>query len=321
MCSCVSPAKRRSCRARRECESGPGVDEYQKPGDQPPGRDGNVVSSGNRRPNVPRGRIRNDRDRGMRDRALNVGAEWRGRPFAGVFLRELHGYLVTPVAWLFTVIFLVFAGALPFYLGGFFERGQADLDPFFAFHPWLYLILVPALAMRLWAEEQRSGTLELLLTLPIRPWQAVTAKFLAAWLYIGGALGLTFPMWLTVNYLGEPDNGAILAGYIGSLLLAGGFLAISECLSALTRSQVIAFILAVVTCFVLLLAGHPLVQGPLTALGMDRVADAFADLSLLAHFDAISRGVLDFGDLAYFLLTIVFWLAATVVVVDARRGG
>ncbi len=245
----------------------------------------------------------------------------RGMAFRGVFLRELHGYLITPVAWLFSVIFLLFAGALTFYLGAFFERGQADLDPFFQFHPWLYLVLVPALAMRLWAEERRSGTLELLMTLPISSWQAVLAKFLAAGVYIGCALALTFPMWLTVNYLGHPDNGIILAGYVGSFLMAGAFLAISECLSVLTRSQVIAFILALAVCFVFLLAGDSLVQQPLLALGSDRVADALADLSLLTHFRAISRGVLDLGDVAYFVLTIVFWLLANAVVLDARRGG
>jgi ABC-2 type transport system permease protein len=175
--------------------------------------------------------------------------------------------------------------------------------------------------MRLWAEERRSGTLELLLTMPIRPWQAVVAKFLAAWLYIGGALVLTFPMWLTVNYLGHPDNGVILASYIGSFLMAGAFLAISECLSVLTRSQVVAFILALAVCFLFLLAGDPMVQQPLLALGSNRVADALASLSLMAHFEAIARGVLDFGDVAYFVLTIVFWLAANVLILDARRGG
>lgn len=245
----------------------------------------------------------------------------RGMAFRGVFLRELYGYLITPVAWLFSVIFLIAAGAFTFYLGALLERGQADLDPFFRFHPWLYLVLVPALAMRLWAEERRAGTLELLLTLPIRPWQAVLAKFLAAWIYIGCALALTFPVWLTVNYLGHPDNGVILAGYIGSFLMAGAFLAISECLSAVTRSQVIAFILAVAVCFLFLLAGDPLVQDPLLALGSGWLADALADLSLMAHFQAIARGVLDFGDLAYFGLTIAFWLAANVLLLDARRGG
>lgn len=249
------------------------------------------------------------------------GQRLHGEAFAGVLLRELRGYLITPVAWLFTVIFLMLAGALTFYLGGFFERGQADLQPFFQFHPWLYLVLVPAVAMRLWAEERRSGTLELLLTLPIRPWQAVLAKFLAAWIYVGIALALTFPMWLTVDYLGNPDNGAILAGYIGSFLLAGAFLSIGECVSALTRSQVIAFILTVSICFLLLMAGYPLVQAPLQTLGWPALANALADLSLYAHFNAIARGVLDLRDLAYFVLTIAFWLTANVIVLDTKRGG
>ena len=252
--------------------------------------------------------------------SVPVDGTGRGKAFRGVFLRELHGYLITPVAWLFAVIFLLSAGAFTFYLGAFFERGQADLDPFFRFHPWLYLVLVPALAMRLWAEERRSGTLELLLTLPIRPWQAVAAKFLAAWLYIGCALALTFPMWLTVDYLGNPDNGVILAGYVGSFLLAGAFLAIGECVSAWTRSQVIAFILTVAICFLLLMAGYPLVQGPLQALGWPALADALADLSLYSHFNAISRGVLDLRDMAYFVLTIAFWLTACVIVLDTKRG-
>lgn len=255
------------------------------------------------------------------DENMFRGQRLHGSAFAGVLLRELRGYLITPVAWLFTVIFLLLAGALTFYLGGFFERGQADLQPFFQFHPWLYLVLVPAIAMRLWAEERRSGTLELLLTLPIRTWQAVLSKFLAAWIYIGIALALTFPMWLTVDYLGHPDNGVILAGYIGSFLLAGAFLAIAECLSALTRSQVIAFILSVATCFLLSMAGYPLIQGPLHALGWPALADALADLSLYAHFNAISRGVLDMRDLAYFVLTIAFWLIANVIVLDTKRRG
>ncbi len=248
------------------------------------------------------------------------GRPLRGSAFAGVLLRELRGYLITPVAWLFTVIFLLLAGALTFYLGGFFERGQADLQPFFQFHPWLYLVLVPAVAMRLWAEERRSGTLELLLTLPIRPWQAVLAKFFAAWICVGVALALTFPMWLTVVYLGSPDNGVIIAGYVGSLLLAGAFLAIGECVSALTRSQVIAFILTVAICFLLLMAGYPLVQGPLQALGWPALANGLSDLSLYVHFNAISRGVLDLRDMAYFILTIAFWLTACVIVLDTKRG-
>ncbi|MFM2287116.1 MAG: hypothetical protein RL684_259, partial [Pseudomonadota bacterium] len=176
-----------------------------------------------------------------------------------IFKRELHSYFATPVAYVFIVIFLLLSGAFTFYLGNFYERGQADLQPFFNFHPWLYLFLVPAVSMRLWAEERKSGTIELLLTLPVTMWQAVLGKFLAAWAFIGIALALTFPIWLTVNYLGSPDNGVIFASYLGSLLMAGAFLAIGSCLSASTRNQVVAFILTVVTCFLLLLAGFPLV--------------------------------------------------------------
>src|SRR5271169_2581618 len=176
-----------------------------------------------------------------------------------IFRRELAAYFTTPVAYVFIVIFLVMAGALTFFAGNFFERGQADLQPFFTFHPWLYLFLIPALSMRLWAEERKSGSIELLMTQPVLLWDAVLGKFLAAWVFTVLALALTFPLWLTVNYLGKPDNGAILAAYLGSALLAGGFLAIGSCMSALTRNQVVAFILAVVACFAFLLAGFPMV--------------------------------------------------------------
>ena len=176
-----------------------------------------------------------------------------------ILRRELASYFATPLAYVFILIFLVLANAFTFYLGDFYQRGQADLKPFFAFHPWLYLFLIPALSMRLWAEERKSGTIELLMTLPVRTWEAVLGKYLAAWLFTGVALALTFPIWITVNYLGSPDNGVIFASYLGSLLLAGGFLAVGSCMSALTRSQVVAFILGVVACFVLLLAGYPMV--------------------------------------------------------------
>ena len=173
-------------------------------------------------------------------------------PVNAVMRRELRSFFVTPMAWVFLVIFLVLAGILTFYTGDFYERGQADLQPFFAMHPWLYLILVPAVTMRMWAEEAKGGTLELLLSLPVTLWQAMLGKFLAAWLFIGLALALTFPIWLTVNYLGSPDNGVIFAGYLGSWLMAGSFVAIGACLSALTRSQVVAFVLTAVVCVLLL---------------------------------------------------------------------
>jgi ABC-2 type transport system permease protein len=238
---------------------------------------------------------------------------------AAVYRRELASYFATPLAYVFIVIFLLLAGAFTFWLGGFYERGQADLAPFFTYHPWLYLFLVPAVAMRLWAEERRSGSIELLLTLPVRPGVAVLAKFLAAWTFVAIALVLTFPIWITVNYLGAPDNGAIVAGYVGSLLMAGGFLAVGSCLSAATRSQVIAFILTVVVCFLLLLAGFPLVLDAFRGWAPTALLDAIASLSFLTHFQAISKGVLDLRDLLYFAMTICAWLYATTLVLELRR--
>ena len=236
-----------------------------------------------------------------------------------VFRRELASYFATPVAYVFIVIFLVLAGAFTFYLGGFYERGQADLLPFFGFHPWLYLFLIPAISMRLWAEERKSGSIELLMTLPVTMIEAVLGKFLAAWAFAGIALALTFPIWITVNYLGDPDNGAILAGYVGSFLMAGAFLAIGSCISATTRNQVIAFILTVVVCFLLLLAGFPLVLDFVGALLPQVLVDAIASLSFLTHFNSISKGVIDLRDLLYFLLMIGFWLYANAVVIDLKK--
>jgi ABC-2 type transport system permease protein len=238
---------------------------------------------------------------------------------ATIFRRELASYFATPLAFVFIVIFLLLAGALAFFLGGFYERGQADLAPFFAYHPWLYLFLIPALSMRLWAEERKSGSIELLMTLPVTLWQAVIGKYLAAWVFAGLALALTFPMWITVNYLGDPDNGAILAAYIGSFLLAGGFLAIGACLSAATRNQVIAFIFTVVVCFGFLLSGFPLVLDPLEGLAPQAVIDAVASLSFLTHFGSISKGVIDLRDLLYFAALIAVWLTANAIVLDMKK--
>ncbi|HEX8776524.1 MAG TPA: ABC transporter permease subunit [Rhodanobacter sp.] len=240
-------------------------------------------------------------------------------PVNAVMRRELRSFFVTPMAYVFLVIFLVLAGILTFYTGDFYERGQADLQPFFVVHPWLYLILVPAVTMRMWAEEAKGGTLELLLSLPLTLWQAMLGKFLAAWLFIGLALALTFPIWLTVNYLGSPDNGVIFAGYLGSWLMAGSFVAIGACLSALTRSQVVAFVLTAPVCVLLILAGQPQVldffSGPLPR----RLINALAYLSMLRHFEAIARGVLDLRDLAYFVLSIVGWLVAGVLLLELKR--
>ncbi|KFN45693.1 ABC transporter permease [Arenimonas malthae CC-JY-1] len=236
-----------------------------------------------------------------------------------VFRREFAAYFATPLAVVFLVIFLVLAGAFTFYLGNFYESGQADLQPFFSFHPWLYLLLAPAVAMRLWAEERKSGTLELLLTLPLTLWQAVLGKFLAAWAFLGLALALTFPMWITVAWLGDPDHGVILASYLGSWLMAGAFLAIGGALSAATRSQVVAFILSVVACLLLLLAGFPLALDVVRGWAPLPLVDAVAGLSFLTHFQAITRGVLDLRDVVFFLLCIGAWLLATVLVIDLKK--
>jgi ABC-2 type transport system permease protein len=236
-----------------------------------------------------------------------------------VVRRELASFFATPVAYVFLVIFLVLAGLLTFYAGDFYDRGLADLQPFFAVHPWLYLVLVPAVAMPLWAEEQRSGTIELLLSLPISSTQAMAGKFLAAWLFIGVALALTFPVWITVNYLGHPDNGVILAGYLGSWLMAGGFLAIGICMSAATNSQIVAFLLTASVCFLLLLAGQPQVLDFFQDSISPRVLGAISYLSITRHSEAIARGVLDFRDVVYFVASILGWLTAGVLLLDLKR--
>ncbi|MDZ4348670.1 MAG: ABC transporter permease subunit [Xanthomonadaceae bacterium] len=240
-------------------------------------------------------------------------------PVNAVFRRELASYFATPVAYVFIVIFLALAGALTFYLGGFYERGQADLQPFFSFHPWLYLFLVPAVAMRLWSEERKVGTIELLLTLPITLPQAVIGKFLAAWVFVGIALLLTFPIWVTVNYLGNPDNGVIVASYLGSWLMAGAFLSVGICLSAVTRNQVVAFIITVLVCFLLMLAGFPLVLNAFSGWAPQGLVDAVAQLSFLTHFSAIAKGVLDVRNILFFVLTILAWLAACAVVLELKK--
>ncbi len=238
---------------------------------------------------------------------------------AALYRREFLAYFATPLAYIFLVIFLILTGVFTFYLGSFYERSQADLDAFFTFHPWLYLFLVPAIAMRLWAEERKTGTVELLLTLPITMWQAVVAKFLAAWSFIAIALALTFPMWITVNYLGEPDNGVILAAYIGSLLMAGGYLAIGVCISATTSSQVIAFIVTVVVCFFFTLAGYPLVLEAFRGWLPETLVQLVASLGFLSHFEAIKKGVLDLRDVVYFAVMIGFWLYAGAIVIDLKK--
>jgi len=236
-----------------------------------------------------------------------------------IFKREFAGYFSTPIAYVFIVIFLFLTGAFTFYIGGFYERNQADLEPFFRFHPWLYLFLIPAIAMRLWSEERKSGTIELIMTLPIPVYQVVIGKFLAAWCFTTVAVILTFPIWITVNYLGSPDNPVILASYIGSLLMAGGFLAIGSCVSALSKSQVIAFVISLVISFLFLLSGFPLVLDFFSGWAPQAVVDAIASFSFLTHFESIKKGVIDLRDIIYFTALISFWLYANVVIIDAKK--
>ena len=236
-----------------------------------------------------------------------------------IFKRELRGYFATPVAYVFIAIFLFLTGLFTFYLGGFYESNQADLEPFFRFHPWLYLFLIPAIAMRLWSEERKTGTIELLMTLPISTAETVVGKYFAAWCFTGIALTLTFPIWLTVNYLGDPDNTVILASYIGSMIMAGGFLAIGSCISALTKNQVIAFVISVVVCFLFILSGFPMVLDLFHGWAPQAIIDAIASFSFLTHFTSIKKGVIDIRDVIYFSALICFWLYANVVVINARK--
>ena len=237
-----------------------------------------------------------------------------------IFKRELGGYFATPIAYVFLTIFVLLSGVFTFYLGNFLQLGQADLQSFFLFHPWLYLFLIPALAMRLWAEERRGGTIELLLTLPVTLSQAVLGKFLAAWAVSIVALALTAPIWLTVNYLGDPDNGVIFAAYLGSALMAGAFLAIGACFSAISKNQVIAFVSSAAACLAFVLSGFPLVLEFFGAWTPAIVVEAVSALSFLTHFNAISRGVIDLRDVVYFVSMIAFWLYATALVIDMKKG-
>ena len=236
-----------------------------------------------------------------------------------IYKREFTSYFVTPVAYVFIVVFLFMTGIFTFYLGAFYESNQADLEPFFRFHPWLYLFLIPAISMRLWSDERKSGTIELLMTLPISTTDAVVGKYLAAWSFTAVALFLTFPMWITVNYLGNPDNTVILASYTGSLIMAGGFLAIGSCISAFTKSQVIAFVISVVICFLFILSGFPMVLDLFQGWAPQAVIDAIASFSFLTHFTSIKKGVIDIRDVIYFGALITFWLYVNVVVIEAKK--
>ena len=236
-----------------------------------------------------------------------------------IFIREFAAYFATPLAYVFIVIFLMLAGLLTFFMGSFLERDQADLVPFFEFHPWLYLFLVPALSMRLWAEERKLGTIELFLTLPISMTQAVTGKFLAAWGFSVTALLLTFPFWITVNYLGKPDNGVVFASYIGSALMAGAYLAIGSMISACTKNQVIAFVVTTTICFVLTLTGSPVILDFFSAWASADIVQAVGNFGFLPHFQSIQRGVIDFRDIIFFGSIIIIALIANAIIIDWRK--
>lgn len=233
--------------------------------------------------------------------------------------RELRNYFSTPIAYVFIVVFLVLSGIATFYIGNFFARGQADLVSFFSFHPWLYMLFIPAISMRLWSEERKSGTIELLFTLPITTWQAICGKFLAAFIFTAIALSLTFPLWIVVNYLGHPDNGVILASYFGSLLMAGGFLAIGAAISALTKNQVVAFVLSLVTCLLLNLIGFPMVLDLMRPIFPHALLETIRSFSFLTNFDTISRGLLELRSIIYFATLIMFSLFANAVIIETKK--
>lgn len=239
--------------------------------------------------------------------------------------RELGAYFSSPLAYVFLVIFLLLCGFFTFFvdsgMGTYFKRDDASLVTFFVWHPWFYLFLVPAVGMRLWAEERRVGTLELLMTMPITPWQAIVGKFLASWLFLGLALLLTVPIWITTNYLGAPGNGVIFAAYVGSWLMAGSYLAISCITSAMTRSQVVSFIIAMVVCLFLILCGYPPVVEFIGQKAAPWLVNAVASLSVMTHFTGFQKGVLDSRDLIFFLSIIVFSLFTTNVILRSHRAG
>ena len=236
-----------------------------------------------------------------------------------IFRREWKAYFESPVAYVFLIAFLMLIGFLTFFVSRYYEMGQADLRPFFIWFPWVFLLLVPAAAMRLWAEERRSGTLELLLTLPVTLNQAILGKFLAAWAFLGLAVALTFPVVITTAYLGDPDFGAIIGGYIGTLLVAGAYLAVGMVMSAMTRNQVISFVAALLVCLFLLIAGWPPVTSALEQWAPDWLIRGVAAFSVAPHFESMGRGVLDSRDLVYFFSVIVVMLFAANLVLHNRK--
>ena len=233
--------------------------------------------------------------------------------------RELKGYFRTPLASIFLLVFLALSSGMTFFLGRFFERDQADLTAFFSWHPWLFLVLMPAIGMRLWAEERRSGTIELLITLPVTNTQLVVGKFLASWIFTLIALVLTMPIWITVNYLGDPDNNVILISYFGSWLMAGAFLALTSCLSALTKNQVIAFIISSISGFVLIMAGFNLVLSAVRSWSPNWITETISSMSFLSHFSRIQMGVFDLSTLVFFISMIILCLWINIQLVQVKK--
>ncbi len=233
--------------------------------------------------------------------------------------RELHNYFYTPIAYVFLLIFLFAAGMVTFYFGNFFVRGQADLVPFFNAHPWLYLLFVPALTMRIWPEERKSGTIELLLTLPISLFEAVFSKFLACWLFIGVSLLATTPLWLVVTYLGKPDHGVIVASYIGSFLMAGSFISIGCALSVLTKNQVIAFISTIFVLIFFNFLGYRVWLEQLPGWVPQIMIDYVSSFSFVTNFEPMVKGLLEVSNVVYFILVILFSLWANVLLLEAKK--
>ncbi|MHC8508969.1 MAG: ABC transporter permease subunit [Rhodospirillales bacterium] len=241
------------------------------------------------------------------------------RNAAVIAVREFCGYFATPLAYVFLAVFLAANGAFGFFLGGFFDRGRADLSPFFNFHPWLFLLLIPAVSMRLWAEERKTGTIEFLMTLPVSTLEAVVGKFAAAWAFTALALALTAPMWFSVHALGAPDDGVVAASYLASFLTAGAFLAIGCCLSAAARNQVTAFILTAAAAFIFTMSGSDLVLSALRPWAPDWAVETVRAMGVLGHYERMLKGLIDVRSLIYFISLTVVWLAAAVLVVDMKK--
>lgn len=240
--------------------------------------------------------------------------------FRAIFKREFRGYFSTPIALIFLTVFLVLTGVFTFKISKFYEQGVAVLTPFFVWHPWLYLFIAPAISMRLWAEERKSGTIELLLTLPVSLFEAMLGKFAAAWAFIGVALLLTTPLVITTCYLGDPDLGVVFGAYLGSFLMAGTFLAVGCAISAATENQVISFVVSTSICLILILISFEPVINALLKIFPDGIVEQLSTMGLAYHFESIQRGIIDFRDILYFFSVILFSLICGAVIIDKKKG-